>query len=66
MLPRTPGNYSVVMRIFNCPNRSPSNPLNLPLMAKPILLNWGEESVFFDPTRVDRSKINAVIIDIVE
>jgi hypothetical protein len=26
-------------------------------MAKPILLNWGEESVSFAPTRVDRSKI---------
>jgi hypothetical protein len=26
-------------------------------MAKPILLNWGEESVSVTPTRVDHSRI---------
>ena len=33
-------------------------------MAKPILLNWGEESVSFAPTRVDRSKIDAAIFEV--
>jgi hypothetical protein len=32
-------------------------------MAKPILLNWGDKSVSFAPTRVDRTQKNVDVID---